>query len=247
MTQDSSFEIKTRWGSAPKPGEKDLAEISICLGGRALTQLLDVATEEVRDFVRASAVSLATWCADNWWRLRWEPIPARAITADWRLRHELTSASGGTTWPPMMIYGVGPRVVLSPISIGTEMGGPVKYAPIIVSIMPGHTYEKGIDEFFKSVIATCARAQDGLALKTLVDQLNVERADPDISAWRRLEARVGYDTDAAPGRLIESLSEQENLIGSEAVEEAAVRLPRSSCTRGVRESDRRLSGFQGQS
>ena len=63
-------------------------------------------------------------------------------------------------------------------------GRTCQYAPIIVSIMPGHTYEKGIDEFFKSVIATCARAQDGLALKTLVDQLNVERADPDISAWR---------------------------------------------------------------
>jgi hypothetical protein len=83
VTRDTSFRIKTRWARLPQPGEKDLAEISIHVGQRNLTQLLDMTTDQVRDFIRASAVSFALWCVDNWWRLRWEPIPDyRVSTAD---------------------------------------------------------------------------------------------------------------------------------------------------------------------
>jgi hypothetical protein len=222
----ASFKINTRWVRAPEAGEQDIAEISMYLGERALTQLLDVSADQVRDFVRASAVSLALWFADNWWRLRWEPIPDyRTLTADWRLRHELTSASGGTTWPPLMIYGVGARVVLAPIPVGSNIGGPVQYLPTLVSLLPGHVYEAGVDTFLQNVIATCAQAQDGRVLTTLVRQLETERQDPAIGAWRRLEARLGYDPDTAPDGLIESLSQQEERVGAEAVEEAAVGCP----------------------
>jgi hypothetical protein len=226
VNRDNSFKMKTRWARTPLSGEKDVAEIGIYLGDRALTQLLDVTTNQVRDFIRASAVSLGLWFADNWWRLRWEPIPDyRAITADWRLRHELTSAPGGTTWPPLMIYGVGARVVLAPIAVNMETGGLVEYRPVPVSIMPGQVYEEGLDAFFKSVMATCANAQDGLALTALVGQLETERRTPEVAAWRRLEARLGYDPDTAPEGVIENLSEKEERLGADAVEEAAVGCP----------------------
>lgn len=227
MNRDTSFGIDTRWPQAPQERERDVAEISIHVGERVLTQLLDgTADHQLRDFIRASSVSLASWFADNWWRLRWEPIPDyRTITADWRLRHELTSASGGTAWPPLMIYGVGARVVLAPIAGSIETGGPVEYRPVPVSLLSGQAYEDGIDAFFQRVIATCAHAQDGPALTSLVRQLQGERQDAEAAAWRRLEARLGYDPDAAPEGVIDSLSEQERQVGADAVEEAAVGCP----------------------
>lgn len=223
---DPGFEIRARWPHPPKPDERDAAEIGILVGRRFLTRVVDVETGEVRDFLRASAVSLAIWWADNWWRLRWEPIrDYRANSADWRLRHELTSAAGGTTWPPAMIYGVGDRVVVAPIYVGMNIGGPFEYPPIGVSILPGPLYEEGVDAFFREVVAGCVRARDGSPLKALVDQLDEERREPEIAGWRRLEARLGYDPDAAPDGLIETLSDQEQRIGADAIEEAAIGCP----------------------
>jgi hypothetical protein len=226
VNRDSSFRINARWPRSPESGRTDIAEISIVAGERIFTQLIDVASHETRDFVRASAVSLAFWFADNWWRLRWEPIPDyRTITANWRLCHEFTSAPGGITWPPRMIYGVGERVVLAPIAVTVETGGPIEYLPVPVTILPASSYEEGLDAFFQRVIATCAHAQDGPALTSLVRQIEVERKDRDLAAWRRLEARLGYDPDTAPEGVIDRLSRQEELVGADAVEEAAVGCP----------------------
>jgi hypothetical protein len=124
-----------------------------------------------------------------------------------------------------MIYGVGKRVVFAPISVTVETGGPVEYLPVPVTILPASSYEDGVDDFFQKVIGTCAQAQDGLALASLVRQLIAERRDRDLAAWRRLEARLGYDPDAAPEGLIDRLSAHEELVGSDAVEEAAVGCP----------------------
>jgi hypothetical protein len=226
VNQDSSFRINTRWPRKPRDGGKDIAEIGIVVGERVLTRLLDLPSRQMRDFVRASAVSLALWFADNWWRLRWEPIPDyQKITADWRLRHELTSASGGTTWPPLMIYGVGERIVFAPLAVTGETSGPIEYLQMPVTILPSASYEEGIDAFFQKVIATCAHAQDGSALKSLVGELDNERRDSELAAWRRLEARLGYDPDTAPDGVIERLSQQEERVGVDAVEEAAVGCP----------------------
>ena len=53
MTQDSSFEIKTRWGHAPKPGEKDLAEIASALADElSLSCLMLQQKRSVTSFVR---------------------------------------------------------------------------------------------------------------------------------------------------------------------------------------------------
>ena len=228
MNRDMRFKIDATWAQLPKPGKRDVAAISMTLGERVLTRLLEVGANQPRDFVRASAVSLALWLADNWWRLRWEPIPDyQAITADWRLRHELTSASGGTAWPPLMIYRVGARVVVAPISGLLETGEPmpVEYLPIPVSLMSGRIFEDGVDRFFSTVTEMCAHVQDGAALAALVRQIQDERQDPEVAAWRRLEAQLGYDPDAAPETVIESLSELEERVGPEAIEEAAIGSP----------------------
>ncbi|AEO46704.1 hypothetical protein F11_01170 [Rhodospirillum rubrum F11] len=125
----------------------------------------------------------------------------------------------------MMIYGVGDRVVIAPIAMGSKAGDRVDYHPIPVSLVPATAFEDGVDAFFDAVTTTCARAQDGASLKLVLAQLQEERQTPDVASWRRLEARLGYDPDQVPDALIEALSRQEELIGAEGVEEAALGNP----------------------
>lgn len=223
----SRFCIEVDWPKIPVAEERDSAQMSIRVGDHILTQLADVRTNALRDYLRASAVTLALWFADNWWRLRWESLPdSRRPSADWRLRHELTSAPGGTTWPPLMIYGTGARVVLSPIFGANLSSGPIRYLDLnVIHALDGRDYEIGLDGFFENVLNACARAQDSAALKLLVSELRNERRDPEQSSWRRLEARLGYDTDEAPSGLIEGLSELEDDLGESAIEEAATAAP----------------------
>src|SRR5713226_8439961 len=71
---DTNFEIRAKWPKAPKPGARDIAHLSIHAGDNVLTQLAEVEAGAVRDHLRVSAVTLALWLGDNWWRLRWESL-----------------------------------------------------------------------------------------------------------------------------------------------------------------------------
>jgi hypothetical protein len=238
LSQDPRFRVSATWPTPPGPEQRDVAHISISVGENFLTRLADVEINANRNYLRASAVSLALWCADNWWRLRWEPLhDARMPSVNWRLRHELTAGPGGTMWPPLMIYGTGVRVVLSPPFGSSVSSGPIRFIEVSnVWSIDGKLFEAGLDEFFCSVVNFCSKAQDGVALKTLVEQLQNERADPELAAWRRLEARLGYDPDEAPDHLIKALSEMENKLGEHAVEEAAVAAPGERAQRALEEA-----------
>jgi hypothetical protein len=224
---DANFEIRAEWPVAPKVGVRDVAHLSMVVSDNVLTQLAEVEAGTVRNYLRASAVTLALWLADNWWRLRWESLhDNRRPSAGWRLRHELTSVSGGTIWPPIMIYGTGERIVIAPSFGANVSSGPVRFLDVgTVNAVPGNVYEAGLDAFFDVVLQACAPAQDAPALAALVGQLREERADAEVAAWRSLEARLGYDPDEAPDDLIEGLSAMEGRLGESAVEEAAIAAP----------------------
>lgn len=222
----SYFEIDANWPANVADDAVDIAEISIRAGDEVLTRLADFTDNTNRDFFRASAMSLALWVADNWWRLRHEPIDDPQMpSVDWRLRHELSSAPGGTLWPPLMIYSVGERVVLSPISRRRSVLGPLQYLDHRVRVIGGSQFEHGIDNFFNLVRDNCARAADAQALEVLVGQLVTERSDPMLAAWRRLEACLGFDADEAPSAVIEKLLGLAAQVGKEAIEEAAIAHP----------------------
>ena len=114
MTISSYFKFSADW---PK-GSDDVAEISLRVGSNVISRIADTEKQTVRDYFRASSTALAFWLADNWWRLRWETITGPFLpSVDWRLRHELNSASGGALWPPVTIYSVGDRIAFAP-SVG---------------------------------------------------------------------------------------------------------------------------------
>ncbi len=141
--------------------------------------------------------------------------------------------SGGTLWPPLMIYSGGERVIVSP-SIGRKTTiGPVQYLDTPVATMTGNQFESGIDRFFDLVASACSRAIDIGALNELVAQLNNERNDESIAAWRRLEACLGYDPDEAPEPVVGALSNLVESLGEKGVEEAAIAYPGDDAPRAL--------------
>ena len=218
MTVPNYFKFSAVW---PK-GSDDVAEISLRVGDRVISRIADTEKGTVRDFFRASSTGLAFWLADNWWRLRWETISdSRLPSVDWRLRHELNSASGGALWPPVMIFSVGDRISFAP-SVGKKViDGPQSYFQFKIGMVAADEYERELDSFFEAVLKHCAMTVDGKALNILLKQIATERNDPELAGWRRLEACLGFDPDAAPDEVVDALVKLEDVAGEDGVEEAA--------------------------
>lgn len=231
MTFSRYFAFSAAWPN----GSEDVAEISLRVGDRIISRIADTKRHTVRDYFRASSTALAFWLVDNWWRLRWETIKDfRFPSVDWRLRHELNSASGGALWPPVMIFSVGDRIAFAP-SIGKNVvDGPQAYFDFKIGMVSASEYESEIDGFFSTVVEHCAMTADGRSLKSLLDQINTERKDPELAAWRRLEACLGFDPDAAPDDVIEALVKLEAVAGEDGVEEAAHAEPGASAAQSLR-------------
>lgn len=218
MTASSYFSFSTAW---PK-GSDDVADVTLRVGDRMISRIADTEKQSVRDYFRASSTALALWLADNWWRLRWETIrDSRFPSVDWRLRHELNSATGGALWPPVMIFSVGDRIAFAPSVGKSVVAGPQSYFEFKIGMVAADEYELELDRLFEAVLTHCARTVDGKALEALRAQLATERKDPELAAWRRLEACLGFDPDAAPDAVIDALVDLEDIAGEGGVEEAA--------------------------
>jgi hypothetical protein len=141
---------------------------------------------------------------------------------DWRLAHDLTGI-GGYAWPRLAIWGEGSRMGLSSRSDPAGVVGPVRYLTDALVYVPAATFEAEADRFLDAVSPEEAGLMsDWPALRSQIKALSNERADPEASAWRRLEAQLGYDLDEAPEALMESLSAFQQEYGAGAVAEAAL-------------------------
>ena len=222
MTISKYFQFSATW----LKDSDDVAEICLRVGGSVISRVADTKKGTLRDYFRASSTSLALWLADNWWRLRWETISDSGLpSVDWRLRHELNSASGGALWPPVMLFSVGDRIAFAP-SVGKRVvEGPQSYFPFKIGMVAAAEYERELDSFFDVVLGHCAKTDDGNALKILLKQITTERNDPELAGWRRLEACLGFDPDAAPDEVVNALVELEEIAGEDGVEEAAHAVP----------------------
>ena len=202
--------------------------LSIAVAGLALTRVLRPGETALDDAALVPPEPLAFWLVDNWWRLRWESVPAAGFEGEWRLAHDLAAIGGGYAWPRLTIWGEGDRVGL--LSSGDPVGvvGPVRYleAEPPLHHVSGAAFEAGIDRFLAEVVDEKAGfGSDRAALRAQIDELREERADRDTAAWRRLEARLGYDPDEAPDGLMEQLAGLARAFGANGVEEAATAAP----------------------
>lgn len=222
MTVSKHFDLSAVWPT----GSDDVAEIYLRVGDMVISRIADTQKGTLRDSFRASATSMALWLADNWWRLRWETISSfRYPSADWRLRHELNSASGGALWPALTIYSSGGRIAFAPSMGNKFVNGPQTYFPFQIGMVAANEYEHALDSFFDAVLGHCAKSEDGKALHVLLQQISTERNDPELTGWRRLEACLGFDPDAAPDDVIHALVGLESIAGEDGVEEAAHAAP----------------------
>ena len=191
-------------------------------GKRFSTRLLRPGANAPEDHLQAPPAQLAFWLVDHWWRLRCECVPIFGPTPDWRLAHELASI-GSYAWPRLAIWGEGDRIGFLSRSDPPGVVGPVRYLTDALVYVSAETFEAEADRFLDLIATEKTRfASDSAALRTQIDALSVERRDPELAAWRRLEAQLGYDVDEAPEDLIAALHEFEREYGASAIAEVAL-------------------------
>ena len=213
----------------------DVRSIAVRVGTLVLTRLLRPNQNEPDDYLRAPPAQLAFWFVDNWWRLRWECVPPEGMTPEWRLAHELSSIGGGYAWPRLSIWGESERVGLMSRSDPAEVMGPVRFLTDALLFVAASEFEDVLDRFLDAVAnKDVGYDSDRTALRSLVDALKVERADAEIADWRRMEARLGFDPDAAPEALMEGMAMLIERYGQAGVEEAAMAAPGTEAAEALR-------------
>lgn len=215
-----AFEIDVRQVGVSPPD----APVEIAIGSNDIvfTRLIRQGSNAPEDHVQAPPAQLAFWLADNWWRLVSECVPWSGQTAEWRLAHDLASM-GSFAWPRLAIWGEGNRIGLLSRSDPPGVVGPVRYLTDALTYIAATEFERSTLAFIDQVASERAGlASDWEALRAQLNSLASEIADPDLAAWRRLEAQLGYDIDAAPEAVMTALAGYEVEYGAAAVAEAAL-------------------------
>jgi hypothetical protein len=196
-----------------------LAEITITADGLTVTEIEDRSAKTVRPCVRISAYALAQWFASNWWRLLWEPA---RNTSSWNMSHKVGAAGEGYLWPDLTFTSDGESVLIQGRPSPTTSDQPVRYLNMVDVLVPILDFEGKLDSFIEAVIGRLADLRVGAAgLDDLWSEVRRERIDPELSAWRKLEAILGYDPGDAPDDIIEALQNVASEFGASAVEEVA--------------------------
>lgn len=222
MTADFRITVGGRWlardcGDAIE--RVTLGQLEISAADRCLTQALDQEAGAVRRFANLSAYDLALWLAANWWRLRWEP---ERNGTDWAMSHKLGAIGGGYVWPNIMLVSDGEQVMAQTRPTAGAQWEPIRYLENWDARIGADEFETGVDAFVDEVIARLAACQISESdLRTLWHELRQERADPELSSFRKLEALAGYDPGEAPDELMDALRARAATDGRAAIDEIA--------------------------
>jgi Zn-dependent peptidase ImmA (M78 family) len=222
------FDLKFDWLARETGNEIDracFADLSLSVGESFITRLEDVAARTVRNQTRACAYQLAVWFASNWWRLRWEPEPQnpRSADLDWKMAHNVAAVGGGYVWPNASFSSEG--AVMSVLVNQSQTSAnfePVKYLANFHAWIMASDFEHTVDDFIAGVIQRLASFEVvDQNLSSLWQEVLAERQDTATNQWRKLEALAGFDPDAAPQQMIQSLVDGIQTFGQSGVEELA--------------------------
>ena len=213
-------------GSPESPeDEATLSRIAVNVDRIRLTQTLDLRTMRVHDGANLSAYRLAEWLTWNWWRLRWEP-PHQNVQRDrklgWRRAHELAGIGGGWLWPNVTVRSDGLRIGLDALPSPEVEAEPLRYLASRSTTVSAESFEAGVDDFVERVLARLDEcALGGTDLATSWKELAAERADPESTAYRQIEAFLGCDVDEADPQQVERIILDGRTLGSAAMAEVA--------------------------
>ena len=224
---NESLNIECEWwgpsGEESKVMQACRAAIEIRVGGHSLTRLEDTWADTIRNRMNGNAYTLARWFAGNWWRLRWEPETLSSQgDVDWRMSHSMGSAGEGFSWPGILFASDGDSIAIASRANRGQVMGPVRYLSELSERIAVKEFERGVDSFLSLVLSRLhAKGCGQSELAELWEEVTRERANPQLTSLRRMEAICGYDPDEAPEELIKLLLEDTYQLGKHAVEEVA--------------------------
>ena len=212
-------------GPVETEDEATLGRIAVNVDRIRLTQALDTRTMRAHDGANLSACRLAEWLTWNWWRLRWEPTHQnvqRDRGLGWRQAHEMASIGGGWLWPNLTIRSDGLRVVLDAAPSAAVDSEPVRYVAHESAVVSAEEFEAGVDDFVSRVLGRLGEWPiPDAELSTAWRELSAERADPECTTYRKIEAFLGFDADEADPRQVERIILDGEMLGSGAMSEVA--------------------------
>ena len=200
--------------------------IKVVADGHCLTEGFDGHAGSYREGPLVSGYHLAEWLVWNRWRLRWEPPrPHAHRTPEWALAHRMSMIGEGYVWPNVTIESDGFRSVLtSERSLGHNSGPfrPFRYFGGPKAFVPAKCLESAIDRFASEILERLEEARlDDINLHHLWRDLRIERKDPAVSRFRRLEALLGRDPDEANAKEVGRHLADAAALGEDALEEVA--------------------------
>lgn len=227
-----SFRITTRWreigpsngSDAPerRADRATLAELELAVGDSVLTRAEDSLSGEIRHHAILSANPLAEWLVWNWWRLCFEPKQTTRQVPGWLEAHRMANAGGGWLWPSLEFASDGVRMCISAKASAASAHQPLRYLSSDHAVIPLAHFEHAIDDFVARVIEQLSRQRvANTDLPTMYQELQAERADPEVAIYRRLEALLGFDPDECPDDRVVALYQDAQGLGLEAVAELA--------------------------
>lgn len=197
------------------------ADLRIRIGDRLATELEDLESQTLRQGTHVSAYPLALFVAANWWRLRWEPVPARE-TPEWRMRHSLAAAGEGYAWPDLTFASVGDFILATVRAGASSATSPVRYVADFAEWTRAADFEDASRAFIDGVLGRLQALDiNETELEAVWQDVRREQSDTEAARWRRLEALAGYDPDEAPEAFIADLLQAGEDSGWAAIEELA--------------------------
>ncbi|MBF0428376.1 MAG: hypothetical protein HQL94_05590 [Magnetococcales bacterium] len=211
----------------PEEIRQTSGSLCIAIKNQIVSRVYDDRAKSVRDTIRVSSYPLAVWLASSWWRLCREPTPEKPDT-NWRLSHEMHGSGHGFLWPPLRFESDGETVTLLCTPSVAESSEPIRYLTFCRESVPIGVFTKAIESFIQTVLARLEIVGiQNTQLHTLWREVTLERSDSRTTAYRTLEALLGFDPDDAPESIISDLFHLSNDVGVAAVAEiAATRIGR---------------------
>jgi len=222
MSED--LEFKWEWLPPFEPESLEavtFADMQICLGAKAVTELEDDRSRTLRRGMYISAYPLALFLAANWWRLRWEPKPLQEDAA-WRMRHCLPAIGEGYVWPDLTFASDGEGILVTARSTEKSRTSPVRYIADFTGWVPATSFERGVCRCIEGVLSRLeAFGMTNSDLAGVWAEVQAENVDSAAACLRRIEALAGYDPDEAPEAFVRDLLAAEADVGLPAIQELA--------------------------
>lgn len=197
------------------------ADMKICLGEKAVTELEDDRSRTLRRGMYVSVYPLALFLAANWWRLRWEPKPLQEDPA-WRMRHCLPAIGEGYVWPDLTFASDGEGILVTARSTEKSRTASVRYIADSAGWVPAVFFERAVGQCIEGVLSRLeAFDLTRSELAQVWAAVRAENGNTATARLRRIEALAGYDPDEAPEAFVRNLLDAETEVGLPAIQELA--------------------------